>query len=1059
MARQVLPIVGAVIGAYFGGPQGAQIGYTIGSLVGNAVDPLIVDGPKIGDVAAQTSSEGVYQPLIFGTAKTFGNIIDQGPNVIRRRKQEQGKGGGPITIVESLYKTFAIRIGCSWKGEEGIVGLTRIWEDGKLVYDIREGSTILAESTEFASKFRLYKGTADQLPDPDLEAIHGVGNVPSYRGRAYVVFPMYDITSTRRIPQFEFEVVTGGSVQIANTVTVGTYTLGTGALRSDGGVDWDGYFGPAPATFHHMMADESRIIAWSTTKVSVSDDVGQTWTENPTNYFGGNLLRGAYSADLYLISREGPFGILKSNDGYNYVVQDIGGQSRAVAINNYGLAVAVQFRGFSCRYSPGGETWSAGGIPDDNAALKSQYCNNVVSDGNIFVTVGGDGLTLDTYFISSTVSGVSWQSENVPFTEYGNRLEVLATGNGIWVCATGEGEIAWRDEFGTWHLSDDRFDGYPMDCSHNGEYFIMVGGETSASGTVIMISRDGNTWEHATHPEFGILRAVASSRLSADLVEVPAQLDEVIAKIHEWCQQPASEYDVTELADIPVRGWILAGPYSGKDCINSMQGLWMFDSPEYDGKIHYILRGKPVVRTFGFDDLVEDVEEATREQAIEYPRKVHLDYQSPDTGYAPAKATSSRSSSDVRVLGEMNVQTNVSLTPDEAAQRVAVMHKVSWADCDGEVKLSVSDEHLDLVDGDCIGLDLRGTIRRLRIDQMEINPGVLKLVCRNDRQTAYTSEATGITPAPPTPPPPSLVGPTNILVGDYPALRDEDDISTFVKYLALGGETAAWGGALGEVSNDLGSTWSDVLTVRYGATMGTLQQAMAAASPYYLDRTNKILVQLDRTDGAIEIDSLTQTQFQNEGGAWAIHNADGSFEIGQFRDAVDLGDGLYELSTLMRGRQNTEASEHEEGARFVLLSTVAAVTAPTSHLGQDIYHRATSFGQSPESGTVVHAVFNGNSQREWPVADLLLEMADADTLQARAIPRHRFGTEMNPIQSSNWRGYHWIVTDGVNSIDHTGTAANEEFDVTGWASPIEVTVAQINRLTGDGPTVTEEIAA
>lgn len=36
MARQVLPIVGAVIGAYFGNPQ---LGYAIGSCEGEGVDP------------------------------------------------------------------------------------------------------------------------------------------------------------------------------------------------------------------------------------------------------------------------------------------------------------------------------------------------------------------------------------------------------------------------------------------------------------------------------------------------------------------------------------------------------------------------------------------------------------------------------------------------------------------------------------------------------------------------------------------------------------------------------------------------------------------------------------------------------------------------------------------------------------------------------------------------------------------------------------------------------------------------------------------------------------
>lgn len=41
MARQVLPIVGAVVGAWVtgGSPQGAQIGFAIGSCEGEAVEP------------------------------------------------------------------------------------------------------------------------------------------------------------------------------------------------------------------------------------------------------------------------------------------------------------------------------------------------------------------------------------------------------------------------------------------------------------------------------------------------------------------------------------------------------------------------------------------------------------------------------------------------------------------------------------------------------------------------------------------------------------------------------------------------------------------------------------------------------------------------------------------------------------------------------------------------------------------------------------------------------------------------------------------------------------
>jgi hypothetical protein len=55
---------------------------------------------------------------------------------------------------------------------------------------------------------RVYNGRSDQLPDPVIEAIEGVGQVPAYRGTAYVV--MEDLPLEQfgnRVPQFTFEVV------------------------------------------------------------------------------------------------------------------------------------------------------------------------------------------------------------------------------------------------------------------------------------------------------------------------------------------------------------------------------------------------------------------------------------------------------------------------------------------------------------------------------------------------------------------------------------------------------------------------------------------------------------------------------------------------------------------------------------------------------------------------------------------------------------------------------------------------------------------------------------
>src|SRR5690554_2859092 len=218
MARQILPIAGQIIGGMVGGPEGAAIGGAIGSVVGNAIDPQIIKGPKLGDGQVQTSAEGVFRPIVLGTGAVMGNIIHRGPEVVRKHRESQGKGSGPKVESERRYRTFAIRI-----AEGPISGLLRVWMDEKLVYDIRPNPDMpAAESVQFAEGFTLYLGGEEQLPDPDLEAYLGVGNVNAYRGTAYIVFANFDLTDYGdRIPQFRFEVV--GLADIERSVLYAAY--------------------------------------------------------------------------------------------------------------------------------------------------------------------------------------------------------------------------------------------------------------------------------------------------------------------------------------------------------------------------------------------------------------------------------------------------------------------------------------------------------------------------------------------------------------------------------------------------------------------------------------------------------------------------------------------------------------------------------------------------------------------------------------------------------------------------------------------------------------------
>src|SRR4029077_2081607 len=84
--------------------------------------------------------------------------------------------------------------------------------DNKLVYDVRTGSAMLAESAAWAQWVFFHLGGEDQLPDVFLTA-NVNPDTPAYRGSAYAVFLLQDLTDRRgSIPQYRFEVAGAASL-------------------------------------------------------------------------------------------------------------------------------------------------------------------------------------------------------------------------------------------------------------------------------------------------------------------------------------------------------------------------------------------------------------------------------------------------------------------------------------------------------------------------------------------------------------------------------------------------------------------------------------------------------------------------------------------------------------------------------------------------------------------------------------------------------------------------------------------------------------------------------
>ncbi len=186
MAQVVLTAVGGSIG----GPVGAFIGATIGRAIDNRViaslSPARQRGPRLETLNLQSSADGAPMGCVFGRARVTGQVIWAARFLERKNKRSGGKGG-PKTVEYEYSLSFAVGL-----GEGAIDGVGRVWADGQPL-DLT-GVTM-----------RVHRGTADQTPDPLIEAVEG--GAPAFRGTAYVVFEDLPLGPFgNRPPQLAFEV-------------------------------------------------------------------------------------------------------------------------------------------------------------------------------------------------------------------------------------------------------------------------------------------------------------------------------------------------------------------------------------------------------------------------------------------------------------------------------------------------------------------------------------------------------------------------------------------------------------------------------------------------------------------------------------------------------------------------------------------------------------------------------------------------------------------------------------------------------------------------------------
>jgi hypothetical protein len=166
--------------------------------------PILVDGPRLGDLSVTSSAYGNPRPIGFGTIRMKSQLIwSRGLDEQKVKSVSLGQGEQKeertITTNYLYSASFAVAFGqgpCS--------DVLRIWANGVLVFDKTDVDQV---ATKAGLIFRIHKGTSTQGRDPLILEKEEIDYTPAFRDTVYLVFENMQLADFQdTIPTIEAEI-------------------------------------------------------------------------------------------------------------------------------------------------------------------------------------------------------------------------------------------------------------------------------------------------------------------------------------------------------------------------------------------------------------------------------------------------------------------------------------------------------------------------------------------------------------------------------------------------------------------------------------------------------------------------------------------------------------------------------------------------------------------------------------------------------------------------------------------------------------------------------------
>lgn len=1017
------------------------VSYILGRIFAPDIPPQ--EGPRLQDLKIQNSGYGVPIPFLYGAARLAGNVIWSTDLIETRREEEVGggKGGGDEqTVITYTYSIFAAIAIC--RGP--ITGIRRIWANAELIYDAGSGATGEAAyvSASFANSIRIYVGNESQLPDPTMESYLGVGQVPGYRGQAYVVFSNFQLEKFgNRLPSFSFEVMKAGTLVIPRLANTITYS-GTD-LYSNTGIQWAQFDGGVTTAISFQSGSPSQ--QWFT---FVRDINGNLLSYSAKSFDSVNTSPPAEGNFLGLI-------IARSANGLN---------------NSWGILGSHRVKRFEASTtSPLGAT---GFMPYPKVwKLKGKvYLPNTYKyDGTNYTlsvyrySIDADGLPSPIYEkLIQVATGTPRLINNVSYVDknYFYVMQCFPGGgdNYLWKYSTG------LDLIKQWLIPSIPTNTFPAIIVWEDTLYF-GGGNNGGSATVYALNADGSatsmgTFAESTAPSnagmhvypshmppiaFGSHQTV--SMLGAFTVGVgdTVPLSTIVQDICTESGLQVSDLDVSDLASTNVRGYVITNRTEARTAIEPLQKAFFFDAVESGTVIKFVRRGGSSVRTVSTNDCVlytgisqesngNGKVQMTRTQELDLPVSFDVLFLNTNTDYQQGAQQERRLAT--QAVNALKINLPMSLNDSEAKFIAASQLYNVWAERT-RLRLSLGNKHSDLEPTDVLVLNDpgSGTSRTLRmIRKSEALSGSVTFDAVEEDVSAYTQT---MTTANANSTAQTLAADTKTIVAllDLPLLQDSDNEPG--TYVGLSGYSTGWKAATLFKSTDEGATYTIVDSFVTRAGIGYAMTVLGIGRIDIFDDQSSVQVKL--YPAGFTLSSTTEINVLNGSNAILVGR-----EIIQYKTATLQADGSYILTGLLRGRRGTNWARtlHLAGEQVVVLASPAIRVLPllTSELNLARDYKGVTVGQLVQEQSSIKFVNRGETMVPFaPVEFQATRKLNYDWVftwkrQTRIDGSWRDGVDValsEDTESYYLEFFHWSdfpiptgITKGLPTLIETGSTTN-----------------------------------